>query len=66
MAMHVTLVGKSGRGCCGGDRLAGLQQAASGTDALGHLKRVRRQTRALAEEAHEPELADAGGRGELV
>ena len=63
--MQVALVGEAGGGGGRGDRLAGFEQAAGGTDAVGDLQRVGRQSGPLAEQPDQAELADAGFSGEL-
>jgi hypothetical protein len=62
----VALVGEAGR--CGGrrDRLAGFEESAGGANSVSELERVGWEACAVADEANEPELPDAGGGGELV
>src|SRR6478609_7770020 len=62
----MTLVGKPGGRGGVSDRLAGLEQAPSGTDAVGYLQRVGWQPGPLAEQPHEAELADPGLSGEFL
>jgi hypothetical protein len=64
--VQVTLVGEASGGGGLGDPSAGFEQAPGGANAVGDLQGVGRQAGALAEEAGEAELADAGGSSELV
>jgi hypothetical protein len=66
VAVQVALVREASGGGGRGDRLARFEQAASGAYAVGEVEGVGREAGAFAEEAHEPELANAGGDGELV
>ena len=66
VAVQVALVGEAGGDGGLGDRLAGFEQAAGAADPVRELQRMGWQAGALADEADEAELADPGGRGELV
>ena len=66
MAVEVTLVGEARGGGGLGDRRAGLEHAAGGSDAVSDLQRVWWEAGALAEEANEAELPDARDGGELI
>jgi hypothetical protein len=66
VAVEVALVGEAGAGRGRGDRLAGLEEAPGGADAVSEVEGVRREADVLSEEADESELADAGRPGELV
>lgn len=66
MAVEVTLVGEARGGGGLGDRRAGLEHAAGGSDAMSDLQRVSWEAGAVADEANEAELLDARGGGELI
>src|SRR3954463_9412963 len=66
VTVQMALVGEPGGRRGRGDRLARPEQAARHADAVGDGERVRRPSRPLAEQADQAELADAGGRRELV
>jgi hypothetical protein len=66
VAVQVALVGEAGGGGGRGDRLTGFEEAAGSADAVGEVEGVGWEADAFAEEVNEPELADAGGSGELV
>jgi hypothetical protein len=66
VAVEMALVGESGHRGDGDGRLASLEEASGGTEAVGDLQSMGRQTGSLAEEADETEFANASGGGELV
>jgi uncharacterized glyoxalase superfamily protein PhnB len=66
VAVEVALVGEAGRRRRRGDRLAGLDQAPGGADAMGDLQRVGWEAGVRAKQPDEAELAYAGDRGELI
>jgi len=64
--VEVALVHEAGGRRDRGDRLARLEQAARGTNAVCDLQRVRREPGPFAEHADQAELAHTGDRGEFV
>ena len=66
VSVQVALVGEAGGFGGVGDRRARLEQKAGGVDAMSDLQRVWWESGALAEQANEAELSDAGGGGELI
>ena len=61
--MQMALVREARGGGGVRDRVAGLEQATCGAEAVGDLQRVGRQSGALAKQADQSELADPGGGG---
>ena len=66
VTMQVALVGEAGLGGDLGDRAAGLEQSACGSDPVGELQRVRGKAGAVADEPDQTELADARRRSQLI
>jgi PhnB protein len=64
--VQVALISEAGSSGGRGYRLAGFEQAAGSSDAVGQLQGVGWEADAIPEKPNEPELADAGGSGELV